>query len=78
MDDIFILKENLSTLDLQDAIDERLNALHALLRCVLSNYASELQLTDETIHVVISYLCDMLDEIELLRRRQAKLMLGNF
>jgi hypothetical protein len=67
MDDIYILKENLTALELQDAIDDRITKLHAIICCMRSNYASELQVTDEVIHDVIACCCDLLEEIELLR-----------
>ena len=74
MDNIFILQKNLTALNLQDAIDERITKLHAVIRCVWANYDSEIQLDDITLHDALSCCCDILEEIELLREKQAPIL----
>ena len=66
MDNTFILNPSIDDLDLQDAIDERLTKIEAVINCLMATSDSFAEPGHKTIYNLIWLVDDYIDEIHLL------------
>ena len=66
MDNIFILNPAVSSFDIKDAIDERLNKVQAIISCFMANNTSDMELPRNKIFNTIWAIDDYLDKISYL------------
>lgn len=73
MDNIFLLNPSLSTLDLQDAINERFTKVRIIVNCLVAAQDGALELDRGTIYQIIWIVKGFFDEIETLDIQSKKI-----
>jgi hypothetical protein len=66
MDNTFILNPSLDTLDIKDAIDERLTKAQAITSCLLANSSGDSDLPYNEIYAVVWMIDALLEELDQL------------
>lgn len=75
MDNTFILNPSVNTMDIKDAIDERLTKAQAITSCLLANNGGSSELPYSEIYAVVWAVDSLLEELQqLLEKLQRKIL----